>query len=359
MPGTDGYELADILRNDSETRNLPIIFLSAVYSDEPNVFRGYEAGGVEFLTKPFNPDILLSKVRVFLALDDQKTELLGQKARLEGLVAQLDGQVQARMRAEEILTQTNERLEQKVQARTAEIAAMVEALKTANEQLAERAYQLRALAGELTIAEHRERQRISRVLHDGLQQHLVVIKLQLEVLADRLSGDDQKQAAGKIEDLLVEAIRISRSLSADLSPPVLHEFGLSAGLEWLARWLFEKHGFSVDLILDDKPDLAEDVKVLIFESVRELLFNVVKHAGVSCAKVHLQRLYGNIVYIQVRDEGIGFDVDRLKPAGENGGGFGLFSIRERISLVNGKLKIDSAPGKGSCFTLTVPVTPIP
>src|SRR5208283_5585262 len=75
MPGMDGYELANLLRSDARTTHIPIIFLSAVYSDEPYVFRGYESGGVDFLTKPFRSEILLSKVKVFLELNCQREEL--------------------------------------------------------------------------------------------------------------------------------------------------------------------------------------------------------------------------------------------------------------------------------------------
>jgi signal transduction histidine kinase len=354
MPTMDGYELASLLRNDTLTRNVPIIFLSAVYSDEPNVFRGYEAGGVEFITKPFNPDILLSKVRVFLALHEQKVELLNHKTRLEAMVSQLDEQIQARWRAEESLRQTNESLEQKVSARTADMAKMVHELKIANEQLAARADQLRALAGELTMAEHRERERLARILHDGLQQHLAIAKLQVGSICEQKDREDLKQKAAEVEKIIGEAIAMSRSLSADLSPPVLHSGGLEGGLEWLSRWMREKHGFGVDLTLEGGLELPEEVIVLVFESVRELLFNAVKHAKVSRARVRLQAMNGAGLRVTVSDNGAGFVVDDLKPAGSQGAGFGLFSIRERIDSIGGSFRIESVPANGSRFILTVP-----
>src|SRR5208283_805776 len=100
MPVMDGYELANLLHSDERTRGIPIIFLSAVYSEEPYVFRGYEAGAVDFITKPFVSEVLLSKVRVFLELNERKAELVSHKDRLEGLVAQLEEQVEARRRIE-------------------------------------------------------------------------------------------------------------------------------------------------------------------------------------------------------------------------------------------------------------------
>ena len=103
MPVMDGYELASLLRGDQRTRHMPIIFLSAVYFDAPHVFKGYASGGVDFITKPFHPEILLSKVRVFLELSAQKDEILRQKAELEDLVAQLVRQIEARKQAEQEL----------------------------------------------------------------------------------------------------------------------------------------------------------------------------------------------------------------------------------------------------------------
>jgi two-component system CheB/CheR fusion protein len=253
-----------------------------------------------------------------------------------------------------VLRKTNENLEHTVSARTAELVRMVEALQTANAQLEARADQLRALTAKFTMAEHRERERVSKVLHDGLQQHLAIVKLKLVALLGWLERDDLRQEAREIKTILTEAIEMSRSLSADLSPPVLHEGGLAAGLQWLARWMQEKHDFKVDLAVEDRPELSEDVKILVFESVRELLFNAVKHAKVSSARMRLQRLDGNGLRITVRDAGVGFDAERLKPAREYGAGFGLFSIRERIGLIGGCFEIDSAIGKGSCFILTVP-----
>ena len=111
MPVMDGYELANLLRSDERTRGIPIIFMSAVYSDEPYVFKGYEAGAVDFITKPFVSEVLLSKVRVFLELNERKAELASHKDRLEGLVAQLEKQVEARRRIEREILQKNTLLE--------------------------------------------------------------------------------------------------------------------------------------------------------------------------------------------------------------------------------------------------------
>ncbi len=246
-----------------------------------------------------------------------------------------------RKEAEEALRQANAHLEQKVQVRTAE--------------LEQRAMQLRALAAELTLSEQRERRRMAKLLHDHLQQLLAGAKFRTATLG-RKAEPRVKQAVLEIENLLDTALDTSRSLTAELSPPILHERSLNAGLEWLARWMAERHGLTVGLSMEEGlPPLAEDVKVLLFESVRELLFNAVKHARVRSATVDVRQVQGKDLQIVVSDAGPGFDPAKVKRVGEAGGGFGLFSIRERLDLIGGSLEIDSAPGKGSRFTLTVAV----
>jgi signal transduction histidine kinase len=216
---------------------------------------------------------------------------------------------------------------------------------------------LRALASELTLTEQRERRRLAKVLHDHLQQLLVGAKFQAAVLGRRSDDEGVKKKAREIEELLDESIESSRSLTAELSPPILHEGGLAVGLEWLARWMADKHGLSVELPL--KPEVSpttEDVKVLVFESVRELLFNVVKHAQTKSATVTMQRQLDNRMRIEVTDNGVGFDPGVTKSAA-SGNGFGLFSIRERLDLIGGHLEVTSSPGNGSCFAITAPLGP--
>jgi PAS domain S-box-containing protein len=232
-------------------------------------------------------------------------------------------------------------------------------LMRAHELLEIRANQLRALAAELTTAEQRERKRVSKILHDGLQQNLVIARLQVEGILSQIDDPQFRQEEQEINQLLTESIEMSRSLSTDLSPPVLYERGLAAGLEWLIRRMRDQYGLNVDLRIENRVKLPDHIKILIFESVRELLFNTIKHAGVSQAQVAMRHSDESGLRITVRDSGAGFDPCRLKPAGDAGGGFGLFSIGERIGLLGGRFEIDSTPGKGSHFSLTVPFCQAP
>ncbi|MEW6753420.1 MAG: response regulator [Candidatus Latescibacterota bacterium] len=128
---------------------------------------------------------------------------------------------------------------------------------------------------------------------------------------------------------------------------------MSAGLEWLGRWMQEKHGLAVELEADPQADPArEDVRVLLFEAVRELLFNVVKHAGVARARVRLARAEGDQLELTISDQGRGFSPRAPQVRGAEGGGFGLFSIRERVGLLGGMLEIESALGRGTRVRLT-------
>src|SRR5699024_2742125 len=138
-----------------------------------------------------------------------------------------------------------------------------------------RAAQLRALTSELTQAEQRERRRLAQVLHDHLQQMLVAGKLQLGTMINTVEDEQTGKALQRVNALLDQSIQESPSLTLELSPPVLYEAGLAAALEWLGRWMEEQHGLAVHLrAAADADPAADDLRVLLFQAARELLFNV-------------------------------------------------------------------------------------
>ena len=157
--------------------------------------------------------------------------------------------------------------------------------------------------------------------------------------------------AADVTELIDDAIEISRSLTAELSPPILRQGGLISALEWLARWMRRKYELEVHLTAREKLEpMSEDVVVLLFHATRELLFNVVKHAGVKEASIHLKRLADGI-QLTVEDKGVGFDPSQLRSEGGSTGGLGLFSIRERLALLGGSIETSSSPGRGSRIKL--------
>jgi two-component system CheB/CheR fusion protein len=244
------------------------------------------------------------------------------------------------------LQQLTETLEQRVAERT-------EALRTSEAQL-------RALASELTMAEQAERRRIAQILHDDLQQQLYGTRMLLKIITEDAEGDQSEQVAyaQQAYDMLGDAIGLTRQLSVDLSPPVLQEEEFVGAMHWLAEQMEKIQGLQVTIQATDVfPIPNQDVRVLLFQIVRELLFNVVKHAGTDHASVKLTRGEDNQLVVQVIDEGRGFTVENIER--HYAGGFGLFSVRERLALFWGQMAIDSDPGQGTRITLHVPLSSPP
>lgn len=237
----------------------------------------------------------------------------------------------------------------------------VTALKRAQDELAAlaaelerrvtvRTQEVRRLAADLTEAEQRERRRVAQVLHDDLQQILYALQVKLHLVTRALDTEAGPAALlEEAEELLDSAIHSTRTLTVDLSPPVLRGEGLDRTLEWLAHRMQQAYSLRVEVASPGSVDVGSNVHVLLYQVVRELLFNVVKHAGVDQARIELSAADGR-VRVVVEDEGAGFD-------GRNdsgGGGFGLFSVRERLQLAGGDLRLSSEPGQGTRATVTCP-----
>jgi len=248
--------------------------------------------------------------------------------------------ITARKQAEEALQQLNVTLEQRVAERTAEVR--------------QQADQLRALAAELSQTEQRERKRLAAILHDHIQQLLVAARMQLE-LVKRAEPEAVSSIVQGVESIVKEAIDASRSLTVELSPPILHQAGLAAGLGWLANYMQEKHLFKVHVQADhDAAPASESARFLLFESVRELLLNAVKHSGTREARVTMARTGQGWTQIVVEDRGQGFDAGALRARQARDGGFGLFSIHQRLVHMGGHLEIESASGSGARVILSLP-----
>ncbi len=266
---------------------------------------------------------------VITALRDERGQLYG--------FAKITRDITERRRAEEALREANATLESKVAQRTAE--------------LEHRARQLQKLTLELSEAEDRERRRLAEILHDDLQQVLAAAKFHLSLLKNRAKHDPSQQAvAAQVDQMLMDAIQKSRSLSHELSPVGLHHSDVGEVFKWLAHEVEAKHGLRVAVEARGAVQTSSDaLKMFLYRAGQELLFNVAKHARVPEARLRVRR-QGRYLCLSVSDRGRGFDPQELRETA----GFGLLSIRERIELLGGRMKIRSAKGQGSTFHIVVP-----
>lgn len=214
---------------------------------------------------------------------------------------------------------------------------------------------LRVLAMEISLLQERERRQIAIDLHDHIGQNLAFSKMKLGVLQETARNENLAESLNEVYALVDQTIRDTRSLVFELSPPVLYELGFEAGIDWLAERFQQEHGIRIDCEYDPiSLPLDEDMRIVLFQIVRELLANVAKHARADHVRVTIRRV-GSLIRIGVADNGVGFNPVLLStPRGERGG-FGLFSIRERMNHLGGELHIFSDAKTGTRVVLRVPM----
>jgi signal transduction histidine kinase len=299
MPDLDGFEVCRRLKSDPETREIPVIFISAIGMTDHKLM-AFHAGAVDYITKPFQSEEVLARVHTHLQL-----------ATIDVLRREID----ERKEVEAAL--------QKSQARLAELAV------------------------ELSLTEERERKRIASALHDRVIQDLALGKLKLDqALKNGLIPAET--AVIDLQTILSESMRDLRNLCSDLSSPLLYEAGLKSALESLGERLARGHGFSFTVSGDEGHDLLEDVRVSLFQIARELFINIVKHAAAATV-ITLIAVGEKSVSLEVVDDGVGFDLAAYQE------GFGLAYIRQRVAFLGGTMKIFTAPGMGTSHIIEIPV----
>ena len=214
---------------------------------------------------------------------------------------------------------------------------------------------LRFLGAEMSLIEERERRQLATVLHDQVGQVLALAKIKLGTLKEAASVAEYRQLSDELRKLLDQAISSSRTLTFELSPPILYELGFETAVQALCEKFQQQHDLRIEFVTDRKPKpLSDDMRILLFRAIRELLVNIVKHARADRVQVSCQRNNSQIVII-VTDDGIGFEPAATAAPAPGTRSFGLFSNRERLHHLGGEMTIDSSPGHGTRVTLAAPV----
>jgi signal transduction histidine kinase len=315
MPGIGGVELAQMIKARRTTRHIPILLLTAHFHEDRDVLRGYGAGAVDFLTKPVNPDILRSKVEVFVDLY-RKTQALAE--------------------------------------RTAELARANESLKA---EMAQREHAERAraeLLGQLVFAQEDERRRIGREMHDRFGEHLTALSLRLVALKERCAP--YPEIAEQIVTLEGIAASLDHDVDAlvwELRPTALDDLGLLAALSHHVRSWSEHTGITAQLhtsgLTESRMDSAAETT--LYRIAQEALTNVARHAQASHVDILLERRADHVSLI-VEDNGVGF----TPPGRLSSGTAGLGGMQERAALIGATLQIESSPGCGTTILVRAPLT---
>ncbi|HXF80102.1 MAG TPA: response regulator [Usitatibacter sp.] len=309
MPGIDGFTTASMIRERKRSRYTPIIFLTADTDDLANMFRGYRAGAVDFIAKPVIPEVLRSKLSIFVGINDM-TRMLN--------------------------------------AELAERAAGEARLRSSEEKL-------RALAAHLQSVREEERIRIAREIHDELGQALTGLKFDLASFARQFESDspaarqEKQQALGTAIDRLINSVR---RISSGLRPEVLDEIGLSAAVDWQAREFQRRTG--IRCTVEVSPSLADpdqERSTALFRIFQELLTNVARHANAT--RVNAKLTDGDTALaLSVEDNGRGITNKEI----ESPRSLGFLGLRERVLAFGGTIDVRGEEGRGTRVSVTIPIT---
>jgi signal transduction histidine kinase len=303
MPKLDGFETCQRLKADPKLQHIPVIFISAINLPDQKI-RAFSVGTVDYVTKPFDSEEVIARVQTHLKL---------------ATVEELRREIDERKRSEQLL-----------QASQAKLAT---------------------LTAEMSLTEERERKRIAQSIHDQVVQDLALGKLKLDqALKNKLIPSHP--ALTDLQNVLTDSMNDLRNLCIDLSPPLLYEMGLKSAIECMGEQFAKDYGFSLVVSGDEGLELREDIRVTLFQMARELIINMVKHARASAASVLISQKE-TTVSLEVVDNGAGFNLDSYRE------GFGLSSIRQRVSYLGGTIKIVTAPVAGTRVVINIPFTAEP
>ena len=317
MPGVDGFEVCRRVKADSETANIPIIFLSALQDNEAKI-QGLKLGASDYIVKPYEAEEVLLRVRTVL-------ELRHLQHRLEDMCD---------MRTRQLRDEISDRRKIELELRESE-------------------KKLRDLAGYLEEVREEERKRIAREIHDELGQALTVINIDLSRAIDCLDEKDEKTLKNllAVSELVQGASDTARSISENLRPGMLDLLGLGAALEHHGKRFEQTTGIECRLMLSDggEFDIDEKISTVAYRIVQESLTNVARHAQASRVEVRVSDLNSELLII-VDDNGVGMppESERKKNA------FGLLGMGERVQLLGGGFCVESGSEGGTRIEASLP-----
>jgi signal transduction histidine kinase len=385
MPRMDGFETAELIRGRERSRDTPIIFLTAVNTSDAHVFRGYAVGAVDYLLKPFVPEILVSKVAVLVDLHKKTRKVQRQAEQLESTIAALEREVAGRKRSEQALRRAHDELEARVRERTAGLAAANQALHA---EIAERQHveeerakllvreqQARADAEAavhvrdqfLSIAAHELRTPLTSLLGNAQL-------LQRRAVRDSTLNERNQQALRVIEQ---QAIRLKRLIDAllDISRIQNGQLLLShkpLDLEALAQRMVHEvqpilHQHTIAFAGVGASLIVEGDELRLEQVLQNIIQNAIKYSPAGGAITVCVRAKNGHAYVSISDQGIGIPPESLHQLfqrfyrAENvearhisGMGVGLYLVKEIVHLHGGTIEVSSTEGVGSTFTIRLP-----
>ena len=339
---------------------LSVDMIEVIHPDSRDTVKGWVRARMQGEQKPARYEMRAmtkSGEEKWLEISSRLIQYEGSPA---GLAIGID--ITERKLAEEALQKSKEQLEDKVRERTSQLTEMNKSLlseiaqrKRTEAKLLSAQKNLRAMASEVVLAEERSRQIFATDLHDTVVQTLGAAKLRAQLIEDQIP-EKARPTFSDLQAMISESILQSRSIMAEMSPPVLNELGIASALEWLTDKIGTRYGMNMKFKgsknFENTVSLSRDIEVLLFQATRELLMNVVKHSNAKTVDVKLSSR-DQKVRVEVSDNGTGFDIKKTFHP-DLKGGFGLYSIRERLQHIGGQLSIKSKPGQGTTVLVTTP-----
>lgn len=318
MPGIDGFETCRRLKADENLRDIPVIFMTSLTRVEDKV-RGFEAGAVDYVTKPLAQEEVLARVTTHLRLLELTRDL----------------------------RQRHEQLKVSSEAETTRLF----------EAVSQQRRQLQTLTTRLTEVQELERKEIARELHDEMGQALTAISINLAAIETAVSRKKPEEVTRRLKEskeLVATTLEQIREMSINLRPPMLDELGLVPTLKWYVKRYRLRTGIAAKLqVIGDEKRLPTAVETAVYRVVQEALTNVVKHAEATRVALTL-RLQPNGVQVEIEDNGCGFEIETVLEKTVSGHGAGLLGIRERVALLGGDFDITAVPTQGTKLDILLP-----